>query len=174
MPLIVSTPQGVSGAFDLPGQHAMDRRAETPIFAPIPRHGRGTTQAAVLRPMADRIDTIYPVAQHQHYPQPGPSDYLVPPNPTVRVPSLNRKQSRAGRSAAKNIAEAKKRGWTGGRNGSSGGSKKGRRRKKDKKKERDFDAASSAAWTDVTTASARSGVFWEGGQNLKDKKCVVM
>lgn len=173
MPLIVSTPQGVSGAFDLPGQYAQDNRAETPIFAPIPRHARATAQAAVLRPAAERLDTIFSVSQHQsqnQHPQPGPSDYLMPPTPTIRVPSLNRRQSRAGRSAAKNMAEAKRRGWTGR---SRAGSKKGKKRgRKDKKKEREFDAASSAAWTDVTTASARSGVLWDSGG--KDRKCIVM
>jgi hypothetical protein len=67
------------------------------------------------------------------------------------VPSISRKQSRAERSAAKNIADAKRRGW----NGRQKGSKKGRG--KGKKRERELDAASSAAWTDVTSTSMASG-----------------
>jgi hypothetical protein len=97
---------------------------------------------------------------------------------------LSRKQSRAERSAAKNIADAKKRGWNGRKKGGK------------KKKERDVDVASSAAWTDVTTTSGMSGftgMFSSGGKKEKGvarsergggegewkedragKKCVVM
>ena len=86
--------------------------------------------------------------------------------------SLNRKQSRAERSAAKNIADAKRRGWVGRA-----------KRKKSKQPERDFDAASSAAWTDVTTFSHRSLGFGRGSNSgaagqqkgdKGDKKCVMM
>ncbi|KAK4165700.1 hypothetical protein QBC43DRAFT_207911 [Cladorrhinum sp. PSN259] len=144
MPLIISTPKGVSGAFDPPERRISGRRAETPILAPVPRHPRPITQSAILRP---------PVTHHQQQP-----DYRldmiysmsagglnVPPAPgssVGRVPSLNRKPSRAERSAAKNIADAKKRGWT-------GRSKSNRGRGKGKKK--DADAISTSGWTDVTT-----------------------
>jgi hypothetical protein len=114
--------------------------------------------------------------------------YLLAPtgsaSTTVRVPSLNRKQSRAERSAAKNIADAKKRGWNGRKKGGK------------KKKERDVDVASSAAWTDVTTTSGlsgftgmfsggakkekgvpksgRGGPEGEGKDEKGGKKCVIM
>lgn len=159
-PLIVSTPKGISGAFDPPDRRTSGRgRADLQILAPIPRHPRSSsTQAAVLRPTVDRLETIYSITSATGAPA-GPSNsnpgYLIPPGPgSVRVPSLNRKQSRAERSAAKNIADAKKRGWNG-------------RRRKGKKKKKDFDGASSAAWTDVTTTSFQSGftgMFSAGGR----------
>ncbi|KAK0733459.1 hypothetical protein B0T26DRAFT_745497 [Lasiosphaeria miniovina] len=180
MPLIISTPKGVSGAFDTPDQRISGQRAETPILAPVPRHPRPVTQPAVLRPTMERLETIYSVASvngGHHQTLAEQSRLRVPGAPestssTVRVASLNRKQSRAERSAAKNIADAKRRGWT-------GRSRSTRR----KKKERDFDVASSAGWTDVTTFSTRSMGFGRrtggsepvaGQQSKGDRKCVVM
>ncbi|OIW34845.1 hypothetical protein CONLIGDRAFT_567397 [Coniochaeta ligniaria NRRL 30616] len=151
-PLIISTPKGVTGAFDPPTrQTSSSRRPDPQILAPIPRHPRPQAQAAVLRPTVERLETIYSVASHTSGAAGGPSNYLVPPAAgSVRVPSVTRKQSRAERSAAKNIADAKKRGW----NGQRKGSKKGRGKKR---KDREVDAASSAAWTDVSGTSMASG-----------------
>ncbi|KAK5663446.1 hypothetical protein OQA88_3875 [Cercophora sp. LCS_1] len=183
VPLIISTPKGVTGAFDPPDRRISGRRAETPILAPVPRHPRPTAQA-VLRPTVERLENIYTSAQGG--PQAvGPSSFLSPRggsgsgsvSTNTRVASLNRKQSRAERSAAKNIADAKRRGWA-GRTKSS--------KRKKKQQERDFDAASSAAWTDVTTFSHRSLGFGRnrggnnndlaaGQQGKADKnKCVMM
>lgn len=176
IPLIISTPKGVTGAFDSIDRRSSGRRAETPILAPIPRHPRPSTQAAVLRPAADRLDTIMSASSGHLMPPPnGPGPGSI--SSGKRVPSLNRKQSRAERSAAKNMADAKRRGWA------ARGRAKG---KKSKHEERDFDAASSAAWTDVTTFSHRSLGFGRGGGGgavgqqkgekgeKGDKKCVVM
>jgi hypothetical protein len=69
------------------------------------------------------------------------------------------------------VADAKRRGWSGRSTTSaslSGRSKSTRGRKKKKKK--DFDAASSAGWTDVTTASYAS----EPQRNEKKGKCAIM
>ncbi len=209
MPLIISTPKGVSGAFDPPERHPSDRRAETPIFSPVPRHPRPQTQAAILRPAQERLEPIYssPAMPQQHQPQPqlqfqprhgGGNGLLTVPPPSVpgsastsfsrRVPSLSRKASRAERSAAKNVADAKRRGWSGRSSSTKGKSKKA-------KKKKDFDAASSAAWTDVTVTAysvrsafagatsraagraAREGREGEGeAKEGKDRKgkCVVM
>ncbi|EAQ92726.1 hypothetical protein CHGG_00961 [Chaetomium globosum CBS 148.51] len=90
----------------------------------------------------------------------------VPPPPgsastsfSRRVPSLSRKQSRAERSAAKNVADAKKRGWSG--RSTRGKSRKGRK----KKGEPDFDVQSTAAWTDVTvTAYSVRSAFGVGNR----------
>jgi len=183
IPLIISTPKGVTGAFDPPDRRISGRRAETPILAPVPRHPRPTAQA-VLRPTTERFDAIYSAAPSGSQ----NPNFLMPPGAPAsgsvssagRVSSLNRKQSRAGRSAAKNIADAKRRGWAGRSRSKSS------KRKKSKQKERDFDAASSAAWTDVTTFSHRSLGFGRGGggsgltagQQARggkgDRKCVVM
>ncbi|KAL2199958.1 hypothetical protein P885DRAFT_29485 [Corynascus similis CBS 632.67] len=212
MPLIISTPKGVSGAFDPPERHPSQSRAETPILMPIPRHPRPQTQASILRPQDQQ--------QQQQQQQPGamygggdgPFMGPLPPLPPVppestssfstgglsrRLPSLGRRQSRAERSAARNVADAKRRGWTSRQPSTSRRSKSTRRggkggNKGQKKKGggADFDAASSAAWTDVTVEAysvrdalgmrgkgGRTGTG-HGGAGLpgKDKKgrCVVI
>ncbi|KAK3906920.1 hypothetical protein C8A05DRAFT_29118, partial [Staphylotrichum tortipilum] len=71
MPLIISTPKGVSGAFDPPERHPSERRAEPLILAPIPRHPRPQTQASILRPQQDALGPIYPAPlPQQQQPQP--------------------------------------------------------------------------------------------------------
>ncbi|KAK0618156.1 hypothetical protein B0T17DRAFT_592027 [Bombardia bombarda] len=163
------TPKGVSGAFDPPGRQTSGRRAETPLLAPVPRHPRPTTQAAVLRPNMERLDTIYSVASNGQTAA-GPSNLGGTAAPgstssTTRVPSLNRKQSRAERSAAKNIADARRRGWA--------GRSKSTKRRKPKK---DFDAASTCSPVEdaelgppaaasrlrmsALTSSATAGTVW--------------
>ncbi|KAH6898379.1 hypothetical protein B0T10DRAFT_525642 [Thelonectria olida] len=165
-PLIISTPRGVTGAFDPPSRQISGRRNEPPLLAPIPRHPR-PTQSSTIRPTVERLETIYSIAsshggntgpaQQQQAPGQAPSQVpawlSAPPIPVTRSsPNVNRRPSRAERSAAKNIKDAKKRGWTG---------------KNKKKKKKPADAASSAGWTDVSTGSAKQ-------EKDKDKKCVVM
>ncbi len=94
----------------------------------------------MLRPTVERLETIYSTASTQQA-TPGPAGHLMTPSQATRQSSLNRKQSRAERSAAKNIADAKRRGWR---------RSKSKRRKM---KELNFDTANSAAWTDVTGSS---------------------
>ncbi|KAK4226110.1 hypothetical protein QBC38DRAFT_237455 [Podospora fimiseda] len=161
MPLIISTPKGVSGAFDPPERRISGRRAETPILAPVPRHPRPITQSAILRPPVahqqqppeHRLDMIYSISGGLNAPP-------APGSSVGRVPSLNRKPSRAERSAAKNIADAKKRGWTG-----RSKSKKGKGKKK-----KDFDVMSNSAWTNITVDGAGGGggggLFLQPGQPM--------
>jgi hypothetical protein len=88
---------------------------------------------------------------------------------------VHRRTSRAERSAAKNISDAKKKGWRPGRSKS----KKDKARK-GKKKEADYDVMSQSAWTDATWSTAGRGRnrrtyhFGGGAEAEKDKKCVVM
>ncbi|KAK4152420.1 hypothetical protein C8A00DRAFT_16259 [Chaetomidium leptoderma] len=196
IPLIISTPKGVSGAFDAPERHPSEYRAETPILSPVPRHPRPQTQASILRPAQERLDTIYssstsaPAAALSFAPPPPPPLLLppgssllsVPPAPgstsstngglsARRVPSLSRKASRAERSAAKNVADAKRRGWSGRSTRGKSGRRKGGKKKSE---EREFDVVSSAAWTDITVTgySVRSaftgGVMGGGRGNGRD------
>jgi hypothetical protein len=194
-PLIISTPKGVSGAFDPPDRRISGRRSETPLLAPIPRHPRSTPGSGPLRPTVERLETIYSVASHGAAADTGnyngnaggsstshsilPSWLTAPSSSSGgrHSSSLNRKQSRAERSAAKNIADAKRRGWSGG-NGSASGSgsgtglvRKKTKKRSAKKKARDYEVASSAAWTDVSGASGAEG---QGHGGQKDKKCVIM
>lgn len=167
-PLIISTPTGVQGAYDAPNARQSSQRAETAIVAPVPRHPRNTQNARILPPV-ERLENIY----HGHL----DSNHLAMPPAAAsaasssRLSSVNRRPSRAERSAARNIAEAKKKGWRPGRS---------RTRKKAKKSEPDFDMMSQSAWTDVTWNTgdrSRSRAFnhhLDGQRGDKDKKCVVM
>ncbi|KAF5023854.1 hypothetical protein F66182_4058 [Fusarium sp. NRRL 66182] len=159
-PLIISTPKGVSGAFDAPSRQISGRRNEPPLLAPIPRHPR-PVHGSGQRPTVERLETIYSIASShggnppQPVPLPGqqlPAWLNAPPISVTRTsPTVNRRPSRAERSAAKNIKDAKKRGWTA----------------KSKKKKKAADAASSAGWTDISTASREK-------EKEKDRKCIVM
>lgn len=166
-PLIISTPKGVSGAFDPPSRQISGRRNETPLLAPIPRHPR-PTHNSVTRPTVERLETIYSIASGQggnqapSMPPPGqippamvPAWLNAPAVPSSRTsPGVNRRPSRAERSAAKNIQDAKKRGWKANKN---------------KKSKKSADAASSAGWTDVSMNSNTNQ-----NDKEKDKKCAVM
>ena len=167
-PLIISTPKGVSGAFDPPGRKASNRQSEMPIVAPVPRHPR-PSEGPDARPTVERLETIYsfgPSDQETRRPKTQIGRRLLAPwrrSPSVSpgaVPvGVGRQTSRAERGAAKNMKDARKKGWEPQRSKS--------KKKKSKKKKRDYDAASSAGWTDISTSSALK-------DNLKDKKCMVM
>lgn len=74
---------------------------------------------------SQRLETIYSA-----------SSGATTPNHTPRAIGIGRQPSRAERSAAKNIKDAKKKGW--------------KASTKKKKKDKFGDGASSAGWTDVT------------------------
>ncbi|SPJ70881.1 uncharacterized protein FTOL_00609 [Fusarium torulosum] len=161
-PLIISTPRGVSGAFDSPSRQVSGRRNETPLLAPIPRHPR-PVHGSNQRPTVERLETIYSIASsHGGNPpailplpnQQVPAWLNAPPVSVTRTsPTVTRRPSRAERSAAKNIKDAKKRGWTA----------------KSRKKKKAADAASSAGWTDISTVSGE-----KEKEKEKEKKCIVM
>jgi hypothetical protein len=105
--------------------------------------------APTLRPRIQRLDTIHSVTsqgdQATHF-------------RSIAGFEVLRKPSRAERSAALNIQQAKRRGWSGTR----------------KSKKRERDGASSAGWTDVTRNSYGDG--WD--EAVRDKKgkakCAIM
>lgn len=168
-PLIISTPTGVQGAYDTPSGQISVQQAGTPILAPVPRHPRPGQSPSVLPP-AERLESIY----HGHL---NPALLAAPAAPSdlsSRVSPLNRRPSRAERSAAKNIADAKKKGWRPGRSKS----KKG---KKSQARAPEFDVLSQSAWTDATYSTVggrgrrRHQIFDARQEKMdKDKKCVVM
>lgn len=169
-PLIISTPTGVSGAYDNPVRQTADCHSEAQIIAPVPRHPRPAQNSGVLRPTAERLEG-----------QLDPSFLNAPPVAPSAVSSsrlsLNRRPSRAERSAAKNISDAKKKGWRPGRS-------KSKKAKKNTRNEPEFDMMSQSAWTDVTWPTAgrdrNRRTYNPGGQRMKgmerdkDKKCLVM
>ncbi|PNY24733.1 Uncharacterized protein TCAP_05331 [Tolypocladium capitatum] len=155
-PLIISTPKGVSGAFDPPKRRTSGRQHETQILAPIPRHPRQHSFVNP-RPTTERLETIYSASSYPNMPQGQPRSNGLPSwlrsgsmssrgSPT----GVNRRPGRAERSAAKNMKDARNRGWTG-------------KKKSKTESKAGHDAASSAGWTDVSSPSAP-----------KDRKCVVM
>lgn len=172
-PLIISTPTGIQGAYDAPTGRSQDPRADNPIIAPVARHPRAGQHLGIILPTgpAERLENIF----HGHLSPNFPPPPAVDPSDSSRIFSLNRRPSRAERSAAKNIADAKKKGWRPGRSKSQKG-------KKAKPRVPDFDMMSQSAWTDVS-ASAAGGPS-RRMYNLpnaqmpakaeKDKKCVVM
>lgn len=166
-PLIISTPRGITGAFDpqpVPASFSpMHQRDEPPLIAPVARHPRpvpGTRN----RPTVERLETIYSIAPEQNVPSTAPPG-RAPRwfQPRSRRPERagsqrsSRSQSRAERSAAKNMEDARKKAWE---------AKMKKNEKSRKKKQRAGSELASTAWTDVTTRS-------EGAKD-KDKKCAVM
>jgi hypothetical protein len=154
-PLIISTPKGVSGAFDGPGS---EQRSETPILAPIPRRPRPNIAfnpqstpdqqlATIFNPSTEEIpDLLQP---QQQKPRGFPSWLASPPSSSSRSSlGLNRRPSRAERSAAKNIQDARRRGW-----------------KPKNKKEKNQNGAEEPGWTNVQAGA---------GPQKESKKCIVM
>ncbi|KAK5990446.1 hypothetical protein PT974_08714 [Cladobotryum mycophilum] len=175
-PLIISTPTGVSGAYDPPGRR-ISRRGDTPILAPVPRRPRPGTAGTGTRPTVERLETIFSVRTQESKPAPPPepvkknnrlfASWMRGPSvsPGRSASVVNRRPSRAERSAAKNMQDARKRGWQQRR--------KSQKRRKNIKKKADAEAATTntTGWTDVSMPS----VSKENGKDKdKDKKCVIM
>ncbi|KAM4054929.1 F-box domain-containing protein [Hirsutella rhossiliensis] len=162
-PLIISTPKGIAGALDPPASRTRERRDEPQILAPVPRHPRPThlNHSNLVLESLEQPSTqgarahrrgISPQRRQRRlsglpvWLRAGPAASRSPTTPVHRRPS------RAERSAAQNMIDARKRGWKGKH---KGGKKKGGGGRD--------EASSSAGWTDVSTPSAS-----------KEKKCAVM
>jgi hypothetical protein len=108
-----------------------------------------------LRPPLQRMDTIHSMNSNGGEPSPWMGQKPM---------TLGRQPSRAERSAAKNINDAKKRGW-----------RASLRKDKESGKEKWGDGASSAGWTDVSTQSGmRSAGRFGEREEKSGGKCVVM
>ncbi|KAG5946007.1 hypothetical protein E4U59_004793 [Claviceps monticola] len=112
-PLIISTPTGVSGSNDDPPCETSVSQTKTPLFAPIPRRPRGNHSSS--GGTAQRLENIYS-SQPLHLPHvrsdTRPMWIRTPSNSSRRTTNgVNRRRSRAERSAAKNIKDARLRGW---------------------------------------------------------------
>ncbi|KAI0878876.1 hypothetical protein GGS24DRAFT_441047 [Hypoxylon argillaceum] len=153
-PLIISTPTGVAGAFDVSQPSIVGRPHSPVLHAPVPRHPRPTPGNPLNRPTAERLETITVTGSRA---EPGVN------TETTRGPysqyflrsraSVSRRPSRARRGALKNLQDARERGWTG---------------RKKKKKAQEQETATSTGWTDVPLPS--------DGQpaQVKEKRCIVM
>jgi len=107
-------------------------------------HIRQSSGGGTYRPRMARLETIHSVVSQ-------PDSQTLP---NARLPGVARQPSRAERSAAINIQEAKRRGWRGTTK---------------KKKRNDMDGASSAGWTDVSRDS-----FGPEQKQGKGTKCEIM
>ncbi|KAI1757251.1 hypothetical protein F4782DRAFT_220572 [Xylaria castorea] len=156
-PLIISTPTGVAGAFDVSQPNITVNAPRGPVLhAPVPRHPRPTPGNPLNQPTAERLENITgnkPLAE----PRANPETFVAPPTPSsqffFRRTSVQRRPSRARRGALKNLQDAREKGWTG--------------RKKNKKIKED-DTVTTADWTDVPKPP-------NGPLALtKERKCTVM
>ncbi|KAI0907133.1 hypothetical protein F4823DRAFT_35129 [Ustulina deusta] len=151
-PLIISTPTGVAGAFDVTQPSAADNSYAPVLHAPVPRHPRPTPGNPLNQPTVERLETITGNGSRVN---PETSD--VPPPSSSQFffrhrTSVHRRPSRARRGALKNLQDARERGWTG----------------RKKKKAKEHEAATAAGWTDVPFPS-------DGPPpHTKEKKCAVM
>lgn len=101
---------------------------------------RGMSEATFhegMRPPMSRLETIHSVGSNAD----AAAQLASARRPTIV--GVSRNTSRAERSAAINIQEAKRRGWGG--------------TKREKKKKKDKDGASSAGWTDVSREFGEEG-----------------
>ncbi|KAI8632278.1 hypothetical protein F5Y19DRAFT_358304 [Xylariaceae sp. FL1651] len=155
-PLIISTPTGVAGAFDMP--HPSTANSQGPVLhAPVPRHPRPTPGNPLNQPTVERLETITSHGSRGE-PRGNPGAVNAPAIPSSPYLSLrhhtsvNRRPSRARRGALKNLQDAREKGWT------------GRKRKKATENE----IANAAGWTDVAFPSEVPPT------RTKEKKCAVM
>ncbi|KAI0107561.1 hypothetical protein GGR51DRAFT_559366 [Nemania sp. FL0031] len=152
-PLIISTPTGVAGAFDVSRPSTVGYAHGPVLHAPVPRHPRPTPGDPLNRPTVERLETITvngSRAEPGVNPEisRGPSQYFLRSRASV-----SRRPSRARRGALKNLQDARERGWTG---------------RKKKKKAKEDEMAAAAGWTDVPLPSDRPPA------QPKEKKCTVM
>ncbi|KAI1131675.1 hypothetical protein F5Y10DRAFT_43584 [Nemania abortiva] len=152
-PLIISTPTGVAGAFDVSRPGTVSYPHAPVLHAPVPRHPRPAPGDPLNRPTVERLETITvngTRAEPGANPEitRGPSQYFMRSRASV-----SRRPSRARRGALKNLQDARERGWTG---------------RKKKKKAKEDEMAAAAGWTDVPLPSDRPPA------HAKEKKCIVM
>lgn len=161
----LNAPRGAVGAYGSPARSNTTYVSQNRNYSPQPippsrrislsnsnPHAASLSPNNNLRPNVQRLDTIHSVNSTGE-----PSPYFVP-RPVNGSLGVARNPSRAERSAAKNIKDAKKRGWRSSV-------------RKDQKKKEKWDGASSAGWTDV---SEMRSVVGEREREKKSGKCVVM
>ncbi|KAI1329659.1 hypothetical protein F5Y16DRAFT_92049 [Xylariaceae sp. FL0255] len=155
-PLIISTPRGITGAFDVPDPNTTNIPSGPVLHAPVPRHPRPIPGSPLNQPTAQRLETMTSLGtRDQQQPRVSPSMFNIPAsssNFSLRHhASISRRPSRARRGALKNLQDARSRGWTGR-----------------KKKAKEQDSQGVGEWTDIVFPKTTSQ------PPAKDKKCIVM
>lgn len=156
-PLIISTPTGVAGAFDVSQPSTASHSRGPVLHAPVPRHPRPTPGDPLNRPTAERLETLTVSgsrtearANLETLGSPPPSSQFFMRHHT----SVHRRPSRARRGALKNLQDARERGWTG--------------RKGKKKNAKEPEVATGTGWTDVSIPPDRPP------GHTKEKRCTMM
>ena len=157
-----AAPRAAAGAYGSPVRDPPPQSpySSSPGSVPHNRSGLGpawhsNSSAHSLRPPMTRLETIQSITS-----QPEPSPYYN------QKSTMSRQLSRAERSAAKNIKDAKKKGW-----------RQSVQKEKRLKKEQKYggDGASSAGWTDVSVPKEGSVKKYDkNGREKSGGKCVVM
>lgn len=147
-PLIISTPIGVAGAFDIPQPGTASQLHGPVLHAPVPRHPRPTPGHPLNGPTAERLETL--TVNPETIGTPLSSSQFFMRHHT----SVHRRQSRARRGALKNLQDARERGWTG--------------RKGKKKKAKETEAPTGTGWKDVHFPPDRPPT------HTKEKRCMIM
>ncbi|KAF4625010.1 hypothetical protein G7Y89_g13157 [Cudoniella acicularis] len=148
-------PRATAGAYGSPSSRTSNSPSQNPYSGSSQRrislnsNSRLGSNSPSLRPPIQRLETIHSIASNGE-----PSPYFAQKAMNVGV---GRQPSRAERSAAKNIKDAKKRGW------------RASVYREKKKKDKYGDTASSAGWTDVSAGSGPKGLEKKTGG-----KCMVM
>lgn len=161
-PFQSGAPRAAAGAYGSPIRDSPSHSPYSSSPGPTPNHRsslgpawHSNSSAHSLRPPMARLETIQSITS-----QPEPSPYYT------QKSALSRQLSRAERSAAKNIKDAKKKGW-----------RQSMQKEKRLKKEQKYggDGASSAGWTDVSVPK-EGGVkkYDKNGREKTGGKCAVM
>lgn len=138
-----------------PQQHPQQSPSRRISLSPQSHTRQTSSSSPNLRPPLQRLDTIHSMNSNGGEPSPWMGQKQM---------TLGRQPSRAERSAAKNIKDAKKRGWRASMKKEGGG-----------KKEKWGDGASSAGWTDVSRESGfRSASRFGDREGKSGGKCAVM
>lgn len=153
-PLIISTPSGVSGAYDSEKGRMASSTGDA-MLAPVPRRPRANIpfnpgqRSTVVQPIYSAADVAASQEQQQQSERRGslvPAWLSSPPRGSRQSVGVSRKPSRAERSAAKNMHDARKKGW-----------------RPKSKKGKAVAGSEDHDWADVSPTAAP-----------KEKKCVVM
>ncbi|KIN04171.1 hypothetical protein OIDMADRAFT_40243 [Oidiodendron maius Zn] len=140
-------------------------------YLPSSRHNIPSPAVPELKPLSISNSNVRQGLPESHLQPPMPHLETIhsvnsEPSPWVSKPmavGVSRQPSRAERSAAKNIKDAKKRGWRGMKKDDSS-----------KRKEKRFDVASSAGWSDVPSMPSDVRDWQDYKAKKAGKKCRVM
>ncbi|KAF4594576.1 F-box domain protein [Ophiocordyceps camponoti-floridani] len=152
-PLIISTPTGVSGGLNLPGRRRSSRLNSRRILAPVPRRpGRQMALTEAAEETSEETADEAEAPEQRRFKATLPVWLMIGSGRSAA--GVSRRPSRAERSAAKNMLDARRRGWTGeAKNTKKKKKKKKKNKKKNKQTKKEASTqteteGSNSEWTD--------------------------